>query len=237
MLWREQPMPGVSLEKSDRHIYCELEQPREVFSSAILNGGFSQARGFVNLKVANQSEPGAICHALPSETLAKYCQQQDWPVDCVGMMTAASMNSLRFQVVEADTVQLLLLVTTGLGNARRAGDSVAADLAQQSASAEAVQVGTINTAVISNRRFSAAALAEMMTMATEAKCAALQDAGVVSPVSGQIATGTGTDSVAIFNGLPDAGADILYCGKHTLLGQVFAQSLMALITDSISWQD
>jgi adenosylcobinamide amidohydrolase len=241
-------MDGVTLEKNDRHIYCRFDQPREVVSSAILNGGATlndrtiRASQFLNLKVAmNSGADSSSLHATPQSTLLDYCTEQGWSTDCVGMMTAASMNSLRFQVLQVESVELLIVITAGLGNARRAGDQLHPDETSQSAHREPAQAGTINIALISNSRFSPAAIMEMITMATEAKCVAMQEANVVSPVSGNIATGTGTDSIAFFNGLPDAvnecGDEVIYCGKHTRLGQTFTRALTDLIVDSINWQD
>ncbi|MEC8427299.1 MAG: adenosylcobinamide amidohydrolase [Pseudomonadota bacterium] len=233
-----QPLPGVYLEKTDDHVFCRFEHTREVFSSAVLGGGWSKATQFLNVKV----DPHATSYAsTPQQTLLDYCATQNWSGSTIGMMTAASMNSLRYGIVSAENVNLLILLTSGLANARRAGDS-AADC---SARTRDQAPGTINIAVVADARFSEAAMAELMMMTTEAKCAALQAAGVRSPVSGAIATGTGTDSVAIFN-----GADIhqsvhetselqerpliQYCGKHTHLGEVFARGVIALLSDSVA---
>lgn len=237
------PLDGVYLEKTHAHIYCRFEQQREVLSSAVLGAQASGVTQYLNLRV---DADAGDCDVSPAQTLLDYCAAQGWNSDCnwreatLGMMTAASMNSLRYGVMEAEGVKLLILLTCGLANARRAGDPADGNRAVN----QRQQPGTINIAVIANQRLSQAAMVELLMMTTEAKCAALQNASVKSPVSGGVATGTGTDSVAIFNGLkpsmdtaqdtPVAQTEIQYCGKHTRLGEVFATKLMALLTDSFA---
>jgi len=72
---------------------------------------------------------------------------------------------------------------------------------------------------------------ETALVATEAKAALLQDLGIRSPVSGAIATGTGTDALAVFAG---AGPPTIhYAGKHTLFGEAVARLVLAALADSI----
>jgi adenosylcobinamide amidohydrolase len=55
--------------------------------------------------------------------------------------------------------------------------------------------------------------------------------GVKSPVSRTIATGTGTDAIAVANGFgPET---IRYCGKHVLFGEMLASAVIETITDSL----
>lgn len=63
---------------------------------------------------------------------------------------------------------------------------------------------------------------------TEAKAAALQEANIISPVSGLIATGTGTDSHAIVSGF--GPAKVRCCGKHVLFGEVLGELVMESVS-------
>jgi adenosylcobinamide amidohydrolase len=79
---------------------------------------------------------------------------------------------------------------------------------------------------------SQAALVESVMLVAEAKTVAMRKLGVKSLVSGVIATGTGTDSIAVVNGFgPET---IRYCGKHVLFGEMVASAVMEAITDSLS---
>ena len=78
---------------------------------------------------------------------------------------------------------------------------------------------------------SPAALVESVMLAAEAKTVAMRELGVKSPASGEIATGTGTDAIAVANG---AGPKrIHYCGKHVLFGEMLASAVIEAITESL----
>ena len=69
-------------------------------------------------------------------------------------------------------------------------------------------------------------------LAAEAKTVAMRKLGVKSPVSGKIVTGTGTDAIAVVNGV---GLEtIRYCGKHVLFGEMLASVVIDAITESLS---
>ena len=81
--------------------------------------------------------------------------------------------------------------------------------------------GTINLIVMLNQPLTESALVEATAMITEAKTRALFEAQVNSTVSDALATGTGTDCVAI--ACPDGAPTFRYCGKHTLLGELLGR--------------
>jgi iron complex transport system ATP-binding protein len=58
----------------------------------------------------------------------------------------------------------------------------------------------------------------------------LQDLNVKSPVSGKIATGTGTDSCAVASG---SGPVVDYCGKHVLFGELLAKAVYQALKKSL----
>lgn len=69
---------------------------------------------------------------------------------------------------------------------------------------------------------------------TEAKAAVLRDRGVLSQVSDCVATGTGTDAVAVFCA---GGFEARFCGKHVLAGELVARAVMEALTASLTWYD
>ena len=93
--------------------------------------------------------------------------------------------------------------------------------------AQEEEIGTINIIVLTSAILTDAAMVEALMIATEAKSAALQETGVLSPVSNKIATGTGTDAIAVVSG---QGPELVaYCGKHVLFGEVLGR----LVTDGV----
>ena len=225
MINPDDSLSGVVVEKTVQHIRLAFDQPRPVLSSAVLNGGFCLAQQILNLRVERDNDT----EESPQTTLTRYCQYQGWPGQTVGMMTAASMNSFRQFSTQQQEVELSVIVTTGLENARAAGDP--ADWSQ--IADEAYVLGTINTVVLSSASLTPAAMVEMVAVATEAKAAAMRRLNVVSQVSSEIATGTGTDAIAIVGG---SGPPVSYCGKHTLLGEWVAKGVMQAIEDSVNYQ-
>jgi adenosylcobinamide amidohydrolase len=87
--------------------------------------------------------------------------------------------------------------------------------------------GTINLIVAINQPFTRSAMAEALQIAVEARVAAIHDAGVVSVRSGAIATGTGTDCIAVAAPISASRAtSVAYCGKHTLAGELIGRAVM-----------
>ncbi len=214
----------IILEKDEGAIHLEFQKEQAVLSSAVLHGGFTTARHIVNKRVFSKE-----CHCeSPEETLMDFACKRGWHGTCVGMMTAASMDSFRMKKESVDGVDVLVLLTAGLSNARRSGDRAECREILPSYPA----CGTINIIAITSVALTQAAMVEASMIVTEAKAAALQDAGVLSPVSGKIATGTGTDSVAIVSSIRDA--QVRYCGKHVLLGEVLGRLTYEALTDSIT---
>lgn len=240
---RHQLTDFIAVEHTEQHLYLSFSKPHQILSSAVLNGGLQRACGVLNLKVPKQ-----LSEFEPAEqTLSRYgadlgCEGMGCEgVDCgcegadlnkkgvlVGMMTAASMASYRLACRKEQGVEIFVLATAGLSNARRAGD-----LAEyRRMISEPEEAGTINLLMATNACLTQAAMVESLMMVTEAKAAVLQDAGIISPVSGLIATGTGTDSVAVINGF---GPEVRYCGKHVLFGELLAQAVIEAVQGAVSW--
>jgi adenosylcobinamide amidohydrolase len=221
-------MEGVYLSKTHDHVHVHCDASHRVVSSAVLNGGFTRATDFLNLKVERQAESGV---EDPAVTLQAACDKLGCKDVTVGMMTAASMKSLRLCREDIQGRQFAVLVTTGLENARRSGDRAE----YRHLHAVPLERGTINLCMITDARVLDHAMIEMITIATEAKVAILHELNIVSPVSGGLATGTGTDAVAVFSG--NTGDPISFAGKHTLLGERLAIMVMQIIRESIAYQE
>lgn len=215
------PLAGLgTLYKTAQHCVFLAEQPLQTTGSCIWNGGATTVHGWLNMKVSGDT---AVTEA-PAITLQRYARTLDIAKPLAGVMTAASMNSLRHAVLGDDTCALACFVTAGIRNARRAGD--AAD--------EHLQPGTINIALVCNRHFTPAAAIEALLITTEAKTAACYDLQIRSPVSQQMATGTGTDSICLLSALePGDQMSVEYCGKHTRIGEWLGRASYQAIHESL----
>ena len=218
--------PWYRINHTDEYVWVELlNGTHPVLSSSVLNGGFAEARHLLNLKVPRMFE-GA---EHPAQSLQSCAENLGAEGPVVGMMTAASMDSMRCYREQAQGVELVVMVTCGLDNARRVGDPAE----YRSMLSEPHEVGTINIMMLCSAGMSAAAMVEAIQMITEAKTAALMASEIPSPVSGGLATGTGTDAVAVVSG--DSKEQVHYCGKHVLFGEILGRITFAAVQDSISW--
>ncbi len=221
---------GYCIEHTRRHVHVEFEKTRPVLSSAPLNGGMVQADHILNLRV-EKNAGGSHGPFEPLEvTIGNYCTKMGWSGHPVGMMTAADAESFRKVCRKEQGVQVCTLVTTGISNARRAGDRAECrDIAEHHPGK-----GTINIIILTNAGLTAGAMVEAVITATEAKTAILQDLGILNPVTGSQATGTGTDAIAIVGGF--GPIQIQYCGKHMLFGEMIASTTMNAIKSSLKKQ-
>lgn len=212
----------LRLEISDDHCGVISTKPLQVLSSAILNGGWGSARSWLNLRVDGNSQA-----QHPADSLRDAATRLGWPMPAVGMMTAASMDSCRMRFGSRDGIHVLCVATSGLQNARRIGDP--ADTTEWSQ--HRWQAGTINLALFTNAALTPAAMVEALQLVTEAKTAACHDGDVLSPLSGLIATGTGTDAAAIFS--DPEGTVVEFCGKHLRLGEMIGSLAYDVVLQGI----
>jgi adenosylcobinamide amidohydrolase len=215
-----------NIEHNNQFLHVEFEKPTKMLSSAILNGGFQMANHFLNTKVDANLNGEQTGFEKPERTLAGIAETNGWSGVCIGMMTAAIMKTFRRVRIEEQGVWIDALVTAGVSNARRAGDLADYKFMND----ECEKIGTINILVVTNANLSDTAMVECVMMIAEAKSACMQDLNIKSRVSGNIATGTGTDSTAIACG---NGSEVIYCGKHVLFGELLAKAVINGITQSL----
>ncbi|MES1941064.1 hypothetical protein T5B8_12523 [Salinisphaera sp. T5B8] len=225
-------LPGWQAGVAGSGLAIAFDRPWHCLSSAVAGGGWSMAQGFANRHVGDDDRAALN---TPAALIADFAAQRGLAAPCVGMLTAASMRSLRFATVDIEGERLCVVVTAGLANARRAGDR-ADRLALRPGPCEA---GTINLALATTLALTPAAQVETLATLTEAKAAALQALDARSPISNDIATGTGTDATAVF--CTSAGEPLRYTGKHTLFGEYAARLVIDALTDAIcpqpGWAD
>ena len=221
----------VYLDHTPDHIHIEFTCPHTVMSSAVLNGGIVRADHIINLRVPKHLPPSMESALEPPETtLERYCDQHNWKGTTVGMMTAASMNSLRISADRVEDIEIIALVTSGLSNPLRAGDPAKCRNLEDRAGG----AGTVNAILLTTACLKPAAMVEAIMIATEAKAAAFQLFDIRSRVSNKVATGTGTDAIALAC-RPDS-YEIKYCGKHLIFGELLGRLMMETLTSTIRWE-
>ncbi len=214
--------PACRLRQTEKYILLTFNASMHAISSCVLNGGQQNIRHVLNLKVVDDD----TIVEDPAVTLSTICAGLGLTEKCLGMMTAASMTTLRYQTCWFGELYFSAIVTAGLENARRAGDP-----ADMIVSDGVLPAGTINLVVSTNASLAPAAMMEALMIATEAKVAALEALNVRSTKTAAIATGTGTDAIAIVS--DPNGAPLRYVGKHVVAGEMLAQAVIGALTASL----
>lgn len=208
---------GVKLVRGAKWNAIEFDRPRPVLSSAPVGGGQVRAERIVNLCVDG---PDTRAHCDDPETaFRQLAERHDWQGSLVGMMTGVRASRLGVAREQSDHATWLVLATIGVSNAHRAGEApIPAD-----------GPGTINLIAVTPAGLCTAARAEAVMLITESKCAFLADHDIHSANDRGIATGTGTDAVAVASG---PGADVAFTGYHTASGQVLARAVRSALGQS-----
>ena len=95
--------------------------------------------------------------------------------------------------------------------------------------------GTINTIILINARLDESSLLMAEMTAVEAKTVALRDLMIPSRYSSEVATGTGTDGIAIFSNM-ESDNHVEIAGKHSKLGEMIAKTVMDSIKMALEKQ-
>ena len=202
----------ISLQRQEKMVIASLGRPPQMLSWAVCGGGMAIASDVVWAYFRNTDLP---IGADPVALLRQRLERAGLP-GAVGMMTSRNLDHVHTAAVDVGGVQAEAVATVGLSNALRVGDPPGRG-----------SVGTINLLVRLSTPLSPAAMVEAISIATEARTAAVAAGGWPSRRSGRIATGTGTDCIAI--AAPLEGTAQPWCGKHTAEGSAIGQTTFEVI--------
>jgi adenosylcobinamide amidohydrolase len=206
-------MIDLGIEARERWLIVRLPGPHDVASWAIVGGGVRRAGQVAWLEVRDRELPLAVD---PAALLSARLEAEGL-AGAVGLMTSRSLDAVVDVERSAGPLAARCLATVGLGNARRAGDPPGSSL----------RVGTINVLLCLSAPLRPEALLETLALAAEARTLAVSEAGVLSPVSQRPASGSGTDCLVVAAPAGDDGER--YAGKHTLLGHLAADAVLAAV--------
>ncbi len=196
-------------------LIADLEIPMRVLSWAPYRAGLVTAQKIAWREVRNADlTPELDVAAWLSAEMEREGLQQ-----AVGFIT--SRNAARHHTAEEanEDATATCPTTVGLGNVERVGRRVVGS---------AAKAGTINILSEVRPALSQAGLLEAMSIATEARTLAVIEAGRRVPAG--IATGTGTDCIAIAS--PEG--DTAYAGKHTGVGEALGRAVDNAVSQGIA---
>lgn len=206
----------------EKTLVVSFPRPRHVVSWAILSGGMrTHASHIINHQVDLHAPDND-----PQKTLRRAASRIGIKGLFVGMMTGAHVRKFAMAKRIHDELQAYAIATAGCGNLATVGET-GGYLEGQS---QPIRPGTINLILLVNYGFTHEAMLEAMAIATEAKVRAMYEFGLRSVLTGEPATGTGTDCIAVA-----AGHDRRYtfCGKHTKWGELVGQASLESIRGAL----
>ena len=237
---------GVELHRLDKIIYAKFIKPHRVISTCRAAGGIRDGLDYV---FNHQScEPSGHMDALPESAWKDPLKYRDMvagryglpPDGCATLGTAANMHNAAVAQESFRKHRVAAVSTGGVEcNAGRVGEPASGyeedGEHQRLDRQETPRAGTINTMLFIGQELTHGALVRSIVTATEAKAAALQELNVNSRYSPGLATGTGTDQIAVaclLGGVPLSGA-----GKHSKLGELIGQAVKKSVMVALALQN
>lgn len=200
------PVSNTAVSRSGDWLTVNFPEAYASLSWAVL-GGAKAASSVVWLRVKNQDlHPGVD----PAAYLRERIDSGLAVSDVVGLLTSANLDNYADVQKSCGEYEARCVATVGLSNAVRIGDAVEG----------AWHSGTINLLCFTSHPLTYEARLEAVSLAAEARTAAVLAANILSPASGLPSTGTGTDCIVIASPQFSGADGIKYAGKHTPLGSL-----------------
>lgn len=193
-------MHAFSTRRACPFLIAEFAEPQNMLSWSLTRPGFVVARSVVWLEVRDGDLPLEVD---PVELL-KTRMDIAGHGEAVHLMTSRSLAHHDLASATAGGITSSCLATVGLSNAGRVGQPFNG----------AARLGTINLLVHVGASLSEAARLEALSVATEARTAAIMDLGLTR--NGRVVTGTGTDCIVVAS--PRLCPEIPFAGLHTDVG-------------------
>ena len=190
---------------------------QRVLSWSMLRPGLQVARRIAWLEVRNADLPANVDAV---DVIGRRISDANLD-DAVVLVTSRDIRRNHFAHVRVESAHARCLTTVGLSNSERVGTRL---------HRPPPFAGTINTLVHIEHPLTDGALIEASSIATEARTAAVLDAGVRR--GGLAVTGTGTDCIAIAAPLGDG--PVPYAGKHTALGEAIGAAVYRATAEGIA---
>lgn len=144
----------------------------------------------------------------------------------MGLLTGADVHRFSMACAVHNELQAYVISTAGCGNLATVGET--GNYVEQDS--PPVPAGTINIIVALNYAFTHEAMLEAMAIITEAKVRAIYELGLKSVATGEPATGTGTDCIALAVG---HDRSYIFCGKHTKWGELVGKASLDSIRGAL----
>ena len=202
------------------------ERPLDVLSSAVLNGGFTKANGIICIHVPEDRDEEI--HNNPENLLKRTVVKLGLdPEKVVGLMTAADLRKVEVFDQRNQETTLTAFVTAGVGCSATAGEATVS----KRDSPNIKKVGTINIILLVDGNLIESCMVDAVKTVTEAKTVAMRELDVRSRFSGDLASGTVTDTVVV--ACTKQGKPVKYAGTATVLGEMIGKAVKESVKKAI----
>ncbi|AUB54652.1 MULTISPECIES: adenosylcobinamide amidohydrolase [Methanobacterium] len=225
---------GEKVLRYRKSIVIQLPGKRNTLTASWINGGYREDIQAIFNHQLNQKELDYLEKGSVQGFMKKLAENLSLDPDKTsGFLTVADMANMAIVTETYREIEVTAIVTAGIEvNGGRAGDN--ASYYELNGKYE-FRVGTINTILIINSNLSENTLLRSVLTAAEAKAVALQELMAPSKYSNGVATGSGTDNIAVISNMESENV-LLTAGKHSKLGELIGKSLIKAIKQALSKQ-
>lgn len=208
----------------DGWLVVSFAKPQTALSWAICGGGINRAKTVAWRQVKNQE----LNPLVDAKEFLKQSLVEKGVTDAIGMLTSADVSLYQDVSQIREGIEARCIATVGMTNALRIGD----------APGQVERVGTINLLCAVSVPLSMLAMIEALSLAVEARTAAVMGASLPSIQSNLPATGTGTDCVALVCPPQIDMPSENYAGKHTVLGSLIGEVVYKAVESGLNiWKE
>jgi len=224
---------SIEAEIQEDKLLMWSKTPLRVLSSAVLNGGLRDANGIMIVHVPEDCDLDDQIHRNPEDFLRRETSKLNVPLDnVVGLMTAAVLRNVGVTSRKLEDMNLTVFATAGTSScSATAGD----EIASKKSSPQFTRLGTINIIALIDGNLTDSCMVGAVNTITEAKTVALRELDIRSRFSGDLASGTVTDSVVV--ACTKQGKPIKYAGTATALGELIGKSVKESVKKAIHKQE
>lgn len=225
---------GEKVWRYSESIVIQLPDKRNVLTASWINGGYREDIQTLLNHQLNQEEIDYLEEGNVPGFMKNLAENLGLdPERSSGFLTVADMDNVAIVTERFREIEVTSIVTAGIEvNGGRAGDD--ASYYELNGNYE-FRVGTINTILLINSHLSQSTLLRAVMTAVEAKTVALQELMAPSQYSDGVATGSGTDNIAVVSNLSSENL-LTTAGKHSKLGELIGKAIIKATKRALSQQ-
>jgi adenosylcobinamide amidohydrolase len=223
---KQYPLPKTSAKivTTDNIVAIISDDPLTILSSGIYNGGFHKANAVLNVSVPDGYSDKNL-HDDPITLVYDAQKTLQITNEYVAMITAAKIQNMSITTRQIGDITITAIATAGWRHGESSGEEIQASHSN----------GTINIIVFLDGNPSDSCIVSLFLTATEAKTAAMNDYDVRSRYTGDLATGTITDSLSV--AVTGRGGKIALGGPASTVGQLVGSAVRQAVKEAADKQE